>query len=146
MQEVPSHHAVLSWRTCTPFKTPSVAWNVAEVGLRVGADVGRGVGADGLLDGLAVGLGVGPSVGLNVGLTVGPNVGLVVGAGVGLRVGRCVGEVGLVVGLSLQRTPLYMVSLYLPTVAGFVLFHAGRTSMHMGVPENTETGAPWAVS
>ena len=96
---------------------------MAGVGLRVGANVGRGVGD---LDGVCVGLVVGPSVGLEVGLRV--------------------GEVGLGVGLRVQRTSLYMVSLCLLIAVGFAVFHAGRTSKHMAVPEKTETEAPWAVS
>ena len=110
-------------RTGTPFQAPSVAWNVAEVGLRVGANVERGVGD---LVGVCVGLAVGPSVGSEVGLSV--------------------GEVGLEVGLTVQTAPAYMVSLCLPIAVGFVLFHAGRTSKHIAVFENTGTEAPRAVS
>ena len=75
---------------------------------------------------------------------VGPSVGPSVGPGDGLLVGLRVGEVGLAVGAHVESSePWYMVSLYLPIATGFVLFHAGRTSMHMDVLRNTtsEDGA-----
>ena len=71
-----------------------------------------------------------------------PFVGFLVGSFVGVFVGLAVGPgVELLVGV--QDAPWYMVSLYLPIATGFVLFHAGRTSTHMGVLRNTasEDGA-----
>ena len=94
------------------------------------------------LVGEVVGLAVGPSVGLivgpSVGRVVGPSVGLAVGPSVGLVVGPSVGSR---VGAHVESSePWYMVSLCLPIATGFVLFHAGRTSKHMGVLRNTASG------
>ena len=75
---------------------------------------------------------------LSLGLTCSQpwRVGALVGLVVGLAVGPAVGAVGLAVGLAVHELALllYMLPLYLSTMAWLIFLHVGRTSHILSAP------------